>query len=57
MSKKDKIREGFVAHIFHLPKDLDDELRLEAVTKRVRFSDVAILAIREHISKTKGSRR
>jgi hypothetical protein len=50
MTRKNKIREGFVAHTFHLPRDLDDELRFEAVKKRVRYSDVAILAIREHFS-------
>ena len=46
-----------VAHTFHLPKDLEDELRMEAVKNRVRFSDVAILVIREFLlnSKVKGA--
>jgi hypothetical protein len=47
MTRKDQIREGFVAHTFHLPVDIDDKIRMEAVKKRVRFSDIAILAFRE----------
>ena len=31
MTGKDKIREGFVAHTFHLRRDLDDDLRFEAL--------------------------
>jgi len=50
------MREGFVARTFHIPKDIDDELRMEAVNTHVRFSDMAILAFREHLSRTKGRR-
>jgi len=45
------MRKGFVARTFHIPVDIDDELRIEAVKKRMRFYDMVILAFREHISK------
>jgi hypothetical protein len=32
-----------------IPIDIDDELRIEAVKKRVRFSDMAILAFRKYL--------
>ena len=44
------MREGFVARTFHIPIDVDDKLRMEAVKNRIRFSDMAILAFIEHIS-------
>lgn len=56
MTRKDKMKEGFVARTFHIPVDIDDELRMEAVKKRIRFSDMAILAFKEHISGIKASR-
>jgi len=37
---------NFVARTFHIPKDIDDELRMMAIKNHVRFSDMAILAIR-----------
>jgi len=46
--RKDKIREGFVAHTFHLPKNLDDKLRMDAVKQRIRYSDVAIRAFERY---------
>jgi hypothetical protein len=49
MTRKDKMREGFVARTFHIPSDVDDELRLMAIKDHVRFSDMAILAFKEHI--------
>jgi hypothetical protein len=57
MTRKDKMREGFVARTFHIPNDVDDELRIMAIKNHVRFSDMAILAFREHISRVKGSRK
>jgi len=38
------MREGFVARTFHIPIDIDDELRVN-----VRFSDMAILAFKEFL--------
>jgi hypothetical protein len=57
MTRKDKMREGFVARTFHIPHDVDDELRIMAIKNHVRFSDMAILAFREHISRVKGGRK
>jgi HNH endonuclease len=56
VKRKSRIREGFVERKFHIPKDIDDELRMEAIKTHVRFSDMAILAFREHISRVKGRR-
>ena len=49
MTLKDKMREGFVARTFHIPIDIDDRLRMEAVKKRIRFSDMAILAFGKYL--------
>jgi hypothetical protein len=49
MIRKDKMREGFVARTFHIPKDIDYELRIEAVKTHVIFSDMAILAFRDFL--------
>jgi hypothetical protein len=38
------MREGFVARTFHIPNDVDDELRMLAIKDHLRFSDMAILA-------------
>jgi hypothetical protein len=46
MTRKDKMREGYIARNFHIPTDVDDRLRMEAVKKRLRFSDMAIVAFR-----------
>ena len=54
MTRKDKMKEGFVARTFHLPQDIDDQLRMMAIKDHVRFSEMAILAFREHISRVKG---
>jgi hypothetical protein len=43
------MREGFVARTFHIPNDIDDELRMAAVKTHVRFSDMAILAFRKSL--------
>lgn len=51
MTRKDKMREGFVARTFHIPIEIDDELRMMAVKDHLRFSDLAIVAFREHISR------
>ena len=42
MTRKDKMREGFVARTFHIPIEIDDELRMMAVKDHLRFSDMAI---------------
>jgi hypothetical protein len=58
MTRKDKMKEGFVARTFHIPENIDDELRMMAIKNHVRFSDMAIVAFKEHISKVKdGSRK
>jgi len=49
MTRKDKMKVGYVARTFHIPNDIDDELRMEAVKKRVRFSDVAIASFRKYL--------
>jgi hypothetical protein len=49
MTRKDKIREGFVARTFHIPEDLDEELRIKAIKNRVRFSEITILALKEYL--------
>jgi hypothetical protein len=54
MTRKDKMKKGFVARTFHLPIDIDDELRMMAVKNHVRFSEMAMLAFRGHISRVKG---
>jgi hypothetical protein len=33
MTRKDKMREGFVARTFHIPIEIDDKLRMMAVKK------------------------
>jgi hypothetical protein len=49
MTRKDEMKKGFVAHTFHLPMDLDDKLRMEAVRTHVRFSDIAISALQKYL--------
>jgi hypothetical protein len=49
MTRKDKIREGFVARTFHIPEDLDEKLRIKAIKNRVRFSEITILALKEYL--------
>jgi len=44
------MRKGFVGRTFHIPEDIDIELRMMAIRNDVRFSDEAILAFKEHIS-------
>jgi hypothetical protein len=51
MTRKDKMREGFVARTFHIPIEIDDKLRIMAVKNHLRFSEEAILAFRDHISR------
>jgi hypothetical protein len=48
INSRGSVREGFVARTFHIPIDVDDKLRMEAVKKRIRFSDMAILTFREY---------
>jgi hypothetical protein len=49
MTRKDQMREGYVSRNFHIPTDIDNELRMEAVKKHIRFSDMAILAFRNYL--------
>jgi hypothetical protein len=51
MVRKDQIREGFVARTFHIPIDVDDKLRMEAVKQRIRFSDMAVIAFNSYLQK------
>ena len=53
MTRKDEMREGYVARNFHVPINIDDKLRMEAVKKRIRFSDMAIVAFREYFKEDK----
>ena len=53
MTRKDKMKEGFVARTFHIPIETDDKLRMMAIRNHVRFSDEAIAAFEEHISRRK----
>jgi hypothetical protein len=53
MTRKDKMREGFVARTFHIPNEVDDELRMMAIKDHVRFSEMATSVFREHISRVK----
>jgi hypothetical protein len=49
MTRKDQMRNGYVARTFHIPTDIDDEFRMKAVKTHARFSDMAILAFREFL--------
>jgi hypothetical protein len=50
------MRQDYVARAFHLPRDVDDQLRMMAIKNHIRFSDEAILAFREHIAKDGGKK-
>jgi hypothetical protein len=49
MTRKDKMKEGFVARTFHIPMDLDEKLKIKAAKARMRFSEVTILALEEYL--------
>src|SRR5262249_16491240 len=49
MPKQNRIRKGFVARSFNIPKDLDEKLRLKAVKDNVRFSEITICALKEYL--------
>jgi hypothetical protein len=51
MVRKDQIREGFVARTFHIPITVDEEIRIEAVRKNIRFSDMATVAFEHYLEK------
>ena len=53
MTRKAEMRKGFVARTFHIPIDIDDELRVMAVKNHVKFSEEATLAFKTHISNSK----
>lgn len=36
MTRKDKMKKGFVTRIFHIPEDLDEKLRIKAIKNKVR---------------------
>jgi hypothetical protein len=57
MTRKDKMREGFVARTFHIPNDVDDELRMMAIKDHVRFSEMATSVFRDYISRIKGGKK
>ena len=52
MTRKDQMREGFVTRTFHIPIDIDDELRMMAIKTHVRFSDIAIVAFKHYLQKS-----
>jgi len=56
MTRKDKMREGYVARTFHITIGIDDELRMMAVKNHVRFSDIAISALRDFLRGDKKER-
>ncbi|MGB6531318.1 MAG: hypothetical protein WBF33_24690 [Candidatus Nitrosopolaris sp.] len=39
MTRKYKVREGSVARTFHIPNDVDDELRMMAIKDHIIFGD------------------
>jgi hypothetical protein len=49
MTRKDKVKEGFVARTFHIPAELDEKLKIQAAKARMRFSEVTILALKEYL--------
>jgi hypothetical protein len=49
MTRKDKVKEGFVARTFHIPAELDEKLKIQAAKARIRFSEVTILALKEYL--------
>ena len=51
ITRKDKIREGYVSRNFHIPIEVDDQLRMEANKQRIRFSDIAIAAFRQYLQR------
>jgi hypothetical protein len=55
MTRKHKMREGFVARTFHIPIGIDDELRMMAIKNCVRFSDMAIVAFKDFFRRQKGA--
>jgi hypothetical protein len=44
-----EMRKGFVARTFHIPEDIDEELRVLAIRNHVRFSDMAILSFKHYL--------
>ena len=52
MTRKDQMREGYVSRNFHIPIDVDERLRIEAVKKQIRFSDIATLAFEQYLQNT-----
>lgn len=53
MTSKDKMKKGFVARTVHIPIELDDTLKMMAVKNRIRFSDMAIVALKDFFSRQK----
>jgi hypothetical protein len=56
MTRKDQMRQGYVARAFHIPIDVDDKLRMMAVEEHIRFSQIATLAFKDYISKKAGKK-
>jgi hypothetical protein len=40
MTRKDKMKAGFVARTFHIPEELDEQLKIKAAKAKMRFSEV-----------------
>ena len=57
MTRKDQMREGYVSRNFHIPIDVDDELRMEAIKQRIRFSDIAIAAFKHYLQAIKATNK
>jgi hypothetical protein len=53
MTRKDKMREGYVARTVHIPIELDDTLKMMAIKNHVRFSDMAIIAFKDFFNRQK----
>jgi hypothetical protein len=49
MTRKDRLKEGYVARTFHIPEYLDEQLKIKAAKDRMRFSEVTILALKEYL--------
>jgi hypothetical protein len=56
MTRKSEMKKGYVARTFHIPTEVDDELRVMAIRNHVRFSDMAILSFKHHLQANKVDR-
>lgn len=49
MTKKEKMKDGFVSRTFHIPEQLDERLKIKAAKAKMRFSEVTIHALEEYL--------